>query len=291
METPNLTSPEGPALSQRSIILLRLLLLLVAAGAVFAGLTIAFGRPADNTVLYACPMHAEVQAKAPSACPICGMALEPIGHDVADGRHSQHARSVPPDVVAFENVRKHKIMGLVRVRALPPGLREIRGPSWATSDHEVSTILYNDQIESLSPEEHGSFSLTGSPKTSFVVSRLPDPPVPWDQSTSLIRFRSHPALQVGQVGWVQLAPRVRAVVSVPVAAILEEPEGPYVLVSADDGKIEKRRIEIGEFFAAQGFAVVLSGLRPNDHVVARATFFVDADRRLGGNEHPVWSGP
>ena len=39
-------------------------------------------------------------------------------------------------------------------------------------------------------------------------------------------------------------------------------------------------IEIGETFAAEGFAVVLSGLRAGEPVVARATFFVDAGRRL-----------
>ena len=29
--------------------------------------------------------------------------------------------------------------------------------------------------------------------------------------------------------------------------------------------------------------MVLSGLQPNDRVIARATFFVDADRRLADN--------
>ena len=43
----------------------------------------------------------------------------------------------------------------------------------------------------------------------------------------------------------------------------------------------KRPIEIGETFLKQGLTVVLSGLQPNDRVIARATFFVDADRRLG----------
>ena len=64
--------------------------------------------------------------------------------------------------------------------------------------------------------------------------------------------------------------------------VLQSPEGPYVLAwSGHDYTFEKRPIEIGETFLKQGFAVVLSGLQPNDRVVARATFFVDADRRLG----------
>jgi hypothetical protein len=41
----------------------------------------------------------------------------------------------------------------------------------------------------------------------------------------------------------------------------------------------KRPIEIGETFLRQGFAVVLSGLRVNERVVGRATFFLEADRR------------
>lgn len=297
MEVPNLPSPERPALSQSSIVFLRLLLLFLAAGAVVAALAVAFRRPADAAVRYACPMHADVRSKAPSSCPICGMALEPIGRDAnGDG---QHRTASIPDMIAFENVRKHKIMGFVRTRSLTPNLQEIRDPSWATSDSEISAILYNDQIEALSAEEPGSFSPTALPKTSVGVTRIAGPAMPWDRSTSLVRFRidaskgakSSNPIQAGQVGWLQLAPRARTIVSVPVSAVLQEPDGPYVLAWAGGDKLEKRRIEIGEYFAAQGFAVVLSGLRHNDHVVARATFFVDADRRLGRGDQPMWSAP
>ena len=34
--------------------------------------------PADPDALYTCPMHAEVRQTGPGACPICGMALEPM---------------------------------------------------------------------------------------------------------------------------------------------------------------------------------------------------------------------
>ena len=35
-------------------------------------------RPAADTREYTCPMHPEVRQNGPGACPICGMALEPV---------------------------------------------------------------------------------------------------------------------------------------------------------------------------------------------------------------------
>lgn len=78
--------------------------------------------------------------------------------------------------------------------------------------------------------------------------------------------------------------------TVPASAVLQSPEGPYVLVSIGDLRFEKRPIAIGETFLKEGFAVVLSGLRVNERVVARATFFFDADRRQGGGE-VAWVAP
>lgn len=34
--------------------------------------------PADITALYTCPMHPEIRHMGPGACPVCGMALEPL---------------------------------------------------------------------------------------------------------------------------------------------------------------------------------------------------------------------
>jgi hypothetical protein len=79
-----------------------------------------------------------------------------------------------------------------------------------------------------------------------------------------------------------VAPRPRQVVGVAASAVLQSPEGPYVLAWSGHGyTFVKRPIEIGETFFKHGLAVVLSGLQPNDRVIARSTFFVDADRRLG----------
>ena len=40
--------------------------------------------PAASTATYTCPMHPEVQQAGPGACPICGMALEPITASLDD---------------------------------------------------------------------------------------------------------------------------------------------------------------------------------------------------------------
>ena len=40
------------------------------------------GAPAGK---YTCPMHPEVISDQPGACPICGMALEPMAPSTADG--------------------------------------------------------------------------------------------------------------------------------------------------------------------------------------------------------------
>jgi hypothetical protein len=41
----------------------------------------------DGTVMYTCPMHPEVRADAPGACPKCGMALTPLAPATKHGDH------------------------------------------------------------------------------------------------------------------------------------------------------------------------------------------------------------
>jgi len=38
-------------------------------------------------VIYTCPMHPQIRATAPGACPICGMALEPLSPAVTEERN------------------------------------------------------------------------------------------------------------------------------------------------------------------------------------------------------------
>jgi hypothetical protein len=285
-DTSSSPGPERPALSGSSIVALRVLLLVAAAAAVLVAGVVAFrdrdeGGPATR---YACPMHPEVRASAPGSCPICQMALEPVGRAPGNGKGHAGMASMP-DMTAVDNVRKHKIIDFVRVRSLLPNLREIRGAARVDDDHEISAVLYDDQIGALAPDEPGMFTPTASPATEIPVTRIAGSATRHDSSTSVIRFHAGGAagvLPAGQAGWLKLASKSRAVLGVPASAVLQSPEGPYVLAWKPGSQFEKRPIEIGETFSRQGFVVVLSGLHASDRVVSRAAFFLDADRRLGG---------
>jgi len=282
--------------SRSLIVAFRLLLLLLAATAAVVAVRIAVkGRHAgDATARYACPMHPDVRAAAPGECPICRMALEPLA--------TKNRLDLPgmADMAAVENVRKHNIVDFVRRRSLLPVLQELRGAAEVQGDGTIEAVFYRDQADAMAPDERGSFALAETPNVRLVVHRTGDPPALWDRSTSRVRFRVDPAgrgeqgrpwPQPGQVGWLEVAPRPRQVLAVAASAILQSDEGPYVLAWTGRGfSFEKRPVEIGETFLRQGFAVVLSGLRANDRVVSRATFFVEADRRQGGRSAEMsWS--
>lgn len=287
--------PERPPVSRSLIIAFRLGLLLVAAGAVAAATVIGFSGRAGSEAgaLYACPMHPEVRGPAPGECPICRMALEPIGRDPMAGRHADMPGV--PDITAVDNIRKHRIVDFVRSRSLLAPIREMRGPASVGQDGAITALFYNDQIQSLNADEPGTLALTRAPGTTFAVRRTGDPPVAWDRATSQVRFRidSHarrstgPAPTVNDVGWIELEPKARTVVAVAATAVLQSPEGPYVLAWTGAGRFEKRPIAIGETFLKYGFAVVLDGLKPHDRVVSRAAFFLDADRRMGAAPAPA----
>jgi hypothetical protein len=303
-ETPEDGGPQRPAVSRSFVVASRILLLLVAAGALVAAVAIGLrgrgGGQSHATARYVCPMHPEVRAAAPGLCPICRMALEPLSGSAAADPTSRSQMAGMADLTAVENVRKHKIFDVMRRHSLLFNLRELRGPAWVEDDHAVTAIFYNDQIEALDADEPGSLSLTQAPQATFAVRRTADAAIPWDRSTSRIRFRfvtqaggrAAPPPRPGQVGWLELSRKVRDVAGVAASAVMQSPEGPYVLVPGAGFSFEKRHIEIGETFLKQGFAVVLSGLRLHDVVVSKATFFVDADRRLGNRAGEAgWAAP
>ena len=287
-------------MSRRFIVAARILLLLLAAGALTTAAVIAL-RDHDGRrpgVLYLCPMHPEVRAASPGQCPVCRMALEPAARDPAAG--SAFASQAPgmADTTAVDNVRKHRIIDVVRKRSLLFDSRELRGPARVEDDGLITAVFYNDQIDAIAAGERGAFSRTQAPQGALAVRRTADAAVPWDRSTSRIRFspdsihsgRAAARLHPGEVGWLELPRKAREVLAVPASAIVQSPEGPYVLAAVGPYSFERRPIEIGETFLKQGYAVVLSGLSVHDRVVSRATFFLDADRRLdlqGGDEEWV----
>jgi hypothetical protein len=275
--------PEAPTAFRPFVVAVRIFLLLLAAGAATLAVAISVRERAggETSIRYACPMHAEVRTSAPGECPICRMALEPVGRGAA--APSRREMAAMADLAAVENVRKHNIVDFVRRRTPLFNGRELRGPATVTAEGLVEALFYRDQLDAFGTGETGTFTPTATPAAAVIVRRMADPPVPWDRSTSLVRFRiEHAGSPVGQVGWLELAPRPREVLTVPASAIIQSPDGPYVLAWTKGFEFEKRPIEIGETFHKQGFAVVLSGLRANERVVSRATFFIDADRRLGG---------
>jgi hypothetical protein len=220
-------------------------------------------------------MHPEVTSPEPDTCPICHMALE--------ARTLHHADHPSVDATAIDNLRKHGVIERVRKRSLLFDSREMRAPASVGDDGIVTALYYDDQISALGPT--ATFSPGNAPQVAIPLHRTADAPVRWDRSTSQVRFRltaRAPRLESGQAGWVEAPRKSRDVLTVPSAALLQSPEGTYVLVPASgDHPFEKRPIEIGETFVKDGFAIVLSGLRVHEPVVSRASFFLDADRRLG----------
>jgi hypothetical protein len=269
-----MSNSSNPAtVSRRLVVASRLVLLVVATGAAVAAVTVAVHEQREAAgVVYVCPMHPEVSGFGPGTCPICRMALE-----------AKMPGSRPVDETAIDNLRKHGVIERVRKRSLLFDSREMRAPASVGDDGIVTALYYDDQIPALGPA--AMFAPGDAPEVALPVRRTADAPVRWDRSTSQVRFRLQaarsPRLEAGRAGWVEAPRRTRDVLTVPSAAVLQSPGGAYVLVPAHEHGFEKRPIEIGETFVKDGFAVVLSGLRVHDLVVSRASFFLDADRRLG----------
>jgi hypothetical protein len=280
------------------ILALRVGLLLMAGAAVGVGV-LGWNDHAPRTELarYVCPMHPAVRAKVAGDCPICGMALEPlvpVAGD-ADAVALGGGMSGMPDLTAVDNIRKHRILDVIRRRSLPANIRELRAPALVASDGDVQAIFYDDQIAAMAAGETGVLSATGDPRSTFSVIRAATAGERVDRSTSWVHFHPSPTATApapGLTGWLVLTPKVREVLTVPASALLQSPRGTYVLVWSGADRFDKREIEIGETFLKQGFAVVLSGLQLHDRVVSRAAFFLDAERRLrqGDQAPPLPAG-
>lgn len=250
----------GDSRAPRTAWLARVALLLAAVAAVAAAFGLARPRHVDP---YACPMHAEVRAVAPGACPVCGMALERVkaAADVAAPAAFVVGR---PDLV------------VVRPRVFS---RELRAPARAEGDgREIAALLDADDLDAARTEEGGVF--TAADGTAVPIAALEAPVVAADDATTWVRFRAATAVPPGAIGRVSWPARPRAALALPDTAIIRDAEGPYVLVAAEGAPmgVEKRKVRVGKGF--QSLAVVVSGLAPGERVVADGAFTWDAERRL-----------
>ncbi len=271
------------------ILVLRIGLLALAAAIVAVALAAARRHdPASRAAAgarapFVCPMHAEVSSQSAGECPICGMALVRAGAVVNDTE----------DTIAAAQLLSKAAGGLASnlVGYYPAPVRqhvlryEIYAPAWVEEDNRVAAQLYGDQLPTLEPDERASFSPTAEPIAARDVRYVAGTPAqPWDRSTSLVRFAVEAGaapLPAGTVGWVKFARRPRQMLVIPAGAVLEDSEGPYVLVfTRADGVARRRAIEVGRI--TTGVAAVLSGLDLREQVVSVNAFFWDAERRLQG---------
>jgi hypothetical protein len=172
----------------------------------------------------------------------------------------------------------HKVTGGVERRVI---VDELRAPASVEEGGLVSALLYKEDIQDLAPGDRAWFFGVPSPAEGIEIRLAARAPQAWDSATMKVGFelvsgaeRSKP----GDVGWVSLGTRPRERLLVPSSAVLNSPEGPYVLVVSPDRSFRARGIELGR--VSRGFATVLSGLDERETIIVGSAFSWDVERRL-----------
>jgi hypothetical protein len=161
-------------------------------------------------------------------------------------------------------------------------------PAWVEGERLVARV-YDDALPTLVPGDRLIFHPTAAPSSPVEVTATPGPFPRWDRSTSRVELRPAPGARLvrGTVGWVEGPARSRSQRMVSISALLEGPDGPYVLVRAGTGGFVRRPVRIGR--TLDGSAAVVDGLEEGERVLVRSAFFVDAEQRLAaGLEAPAW---
>lgn len=273
------------------VVVLRIALAALAAGAVVAAILVSRSSTAPAGRRYVCPMHSEVTSAHPGDCPICGMALEEVdaAHHVAmpDDPATTGAQDIALTALrASEEARR-----LLRFSVAParrnvlPG--EVFAPAIAEADGTISARLYRDELATLAADELAEFIPADAPDAAIRVQRdAADPAI--HATLADVKFRPESrsgsgapaaAPPAGQVGWIKLAFKSRDMLVVRASSVIHGPDGPYVLVfSAQKGNLTRRTVEFGKEW--EGMTAIVGGLRDKEFVVMGDTFSFDAERRL-----------
>jgi len=278
------------ASSFRLIVIARALLVALAAAAVVAGFALTrpnASRPVASGAVYSCPMHPAVTSATPGDCPICRMALEPHA-----ARGTAGPEAEPGSLTLPRGIKLAGFDSVSRVKQFESSF-DMRAWAWAES-RDVGVALYpRDQAELLKSGDEGLFEPESGPRGpnphGIKVHLAAQAPEAWDAATVLVRFRlddhAGAELELKEIGSVKFATRLRNGLVVRESAIVQSPDGPYVLIaSADRRTFTKRPVQIGS--TLYEYADVVGGAREDEYAVALHTFVLDTERRLGRRGAP-----
>ena len=155
--------------------------------------------------------------------------------------------------------------------------------------------MYRDETEPLAPGAPITFVHDGAgPERAWPVRLIGAQPQTMRAAagTTRVLFRASSADRPPSraVGRVRGALAVRTALLAPPGAILESPDGPYVLVQVEEGRrFAVRHVELGR--ASLESVVVLGGLGFAERMVSMSPFFLDAERRTGAASPGPGGGP